>query len=245
MHSVIIGGTRGLGREVVRHFSDQGHTVSVVGQREPSHQDCILSGVHFWATDLTNEQTLFTILDEIVSRHGPVNYLVLLQRFKGQDNPWGGEIATTLTATKNVIDQLSSHFCKNGDKSIVLVSSIASEFISGGQPLAYHMSKAALRQMSRYYAVELGQRGIRVNTVSPCTFIKEENEAFYTEKKDLNNLFQRTIPLGRMGTARESANVIAFLCSSKASFVTGQEIFVDGGVSLLSQESLARKLTEL
>lgn len=245
MHSVIIGGTRGLGRELVRLFSDQGHTVSVIGLRDPVDQDRRLPGVHFWAADLTNDLALSGALSEIVTHNGQVNHLILLQRFKGQDDPWAGEIATGLTSTKNIIERFAGNFCEDGDKSIVLVSSIASRFVSGGQTVGYHMAKAALCQMARYYAVELGNRGIRVNAVSPCTFLKEENESYYMHKEDLYNLFKKTIPLGRMGTARESANVIEFLCSSKASFVTGQEIFVDGGVSLLNQESLARKLAEL
>jgi NAD(P)-dependent dehydrogenase (short-subunit alcohol dehydrogenase family) len=94
----------------------------------------------------------------------------------------------------------------------------------------------------RYYAVALGPRGIRVNGVSPGTVVKRENQEFYARSEALVGVFKRTIPLGRMGTAVDVANVIAFLCGPQASFVTGQQIVVDGGVSLLSQESLARKI---
>jgi NAD(P)-dependent dehydrogenase (short-subunit alcohol dehydrogenase family) len=97
----------------------------------------------------------------------------------------------------------------------------------------------------RYFAVMLASKGIRVNCVSPCTFVKQENQAFYSQNEKLRNLFKLVIPLGRMGNAVDSANVIAFLCSPQSSFVTGQKITVDGGVSLLSQESLARKIAGL
>ena len=244
-HSVIVGGTRGLGREVVGLFSSQGHTVSVIGRRPPSEVDCHLPGTHFWTADLSNGDEIQPILREVVDRNGKPNNLVLLQRFKGQGDPWAEEIATSLTAARTIIERLVDDFCDGGDKSIVLVSSVVGRFIAEGQPVGYHVAKAALVQMARYYAVQLGSRGIRVNCVSPCTFIKEENEGFYAKNESLQNLFKRTIPLGRMGTARDSANAIAFLCSPMASFVTGQDIVVDGGVSLLSQESLARKVTGL
>jgi NAD(P)-dependent dehydrogenase (short-subunit alcohol dehydrogenase family) len=78
--------------------------------------------------------------------------------------------------------------------------------------------------------------------VSPCTFIKQENQEFYSTNEKLGNVFKQVIPLGRMGTAADSANAIAFLCSPQAAFITGQKITVDGGVSLLSQESLARRI---
>lgn len=242
---MIVGGTRGLGRELVCLFSSQGHTVSVIGRRAPGDADRRLPGTHFWTADLTNEQEIQPVLREVIDHNGKPNSLVLLQRFKGQGDPWAGEIETSLNATRIIIEQLADDFSDGGDKSIVLVSSVVGRFIAEGQPIGYHVAKAAICQMARYYAVQLGARGIRVNCVSPCTFIKEENEDFYAKSEDLQRLFKRTIPLGRMGTARESANVIAFLCSSMASFVTGQEILVDGGVSLLSQESLVRKVTGL
>ena len=245
MHSVIVGGTRGIGREVVRLFSAQGHTVSVMGRRATADADRRLPGTHFWAGDLTDERELVRLLGEIVSRNGELNSLVLLQRFKGEGDRWGGELATSLSATRTIVETLAGAFGGTGDRSIVLVSSVVGRFIAEGQPVGYHVAKAALGQMARYYAVELGPRGIRVNCVSPCTMVKEENRDFYSKNQDLNSLFKKIIPLGRMGTALETANVIAFLCSEKASFVTGQEILVDGGVSLLSQEALARKLTGL
>jgi NAD(P)-dependent dehydrogenase (short-subunit alcohol dehydrogenase family) len=246
LHSLIVGGTRGLGREVVRLFSAEGHTVSVIGRRPPNEEDRTTAKAHFWTVDLTNEPELARVLDEIVTRNGKLDNLVLLQRFKGDGDAWAGEIATSLTATKYVIERLVDSFHGGGNSSIVLVSSIISRFVAEGQPVGYHVAKTALAQMARFYAVALGPKGIRVNCVSPCTLVKDENRDFYYSKAGpLHELFKSTIPLGRMGTARDSANVIAFFCSPQASFLTGQEVLVDGGVSLLSQEALARKVAGL
>jgi NAD(P)-dependent dehydrogenase (short-subunit alcohol dehydrogenase family) len=245
MHSVVIGGTRGLGREVVRLFAERGDRVSVVGRRPPGDADRGLPGVRFWAVDLTNAAELVSVLDEIVASGGPVNYVVLVQRFKGDGDKWVGEMATSVTATKAVIEGLADRFEPEQSNAIVVVSSVVGQFVADGQPVGYHVAKNALCQMARYYAVALGPRGIRVNAVLPGTFIKEESSAFYAGQIELQALFKKTIPLGRMATARDSANVIRFLCSPDASYVTGQEIFVDGGVSLLSQEALARKLAAL
>lgn len=244
-HSLIVGGTRGIGREVVGIFLEDRHTVSVIGRRTPSEQDRRLPGVHYWSVDVLDSQALSGVLSEIIQQNGKVNNLVLLQRFKGDGDKWDGEMATSLTATKNIIEGLVQHFSSSGNNSIVVVSSIADHFIAERQPVGYHVAKAGLFQMVCYYAVALGPRGIRVNCVSPCTTVKDENRDFYLKNEKLLELFKKTIPLGRMGTAAENAQVIAFLCSPKASFVTGQKITVDGGVSLLSQEALARKLTGL
>ncbi len=245
MHSVVIGGTRGLGREVVRHFSSLGHRVSIVGRRAANEADLALPGCEFWAADITNPDALGSALAEITARE-KVNYLVLLQRFKGDGDQWAGEFATTVTATRGIIEGLAGSFDPDGDKAIVMVGSIVGQVVSESQPVGYHVAKGALAQMARYYAVSLGGRGIRVNCVSPCTFVKEENEQYYrTQNAALHDLFAATIPLGRMATAEDSAGVIGFLCSPAAAFVTGQEINVDGGVSLLSQEALARKVKGL
>ena len=244
-HSLIIGGTRGAGRELVRMFSEQGHTVSVVGKRPPSPEDRARKNVSFWTVDVTDQPGIKSALAEIIARNGRLDHLVFLQRFRSDGDPWIGEMETSLTATREIIEALAGQFSEAADHSIVAVSSIADEFITHDQPAGYHVGKAGLLHLVRYFAVTLAPRGIRVNCVSPGTLVKQENQAFYSQNEKLQNLFQRVIPLGRMGVAADSANVIAFLCSPQASFVTGQRIAVDGGVSLLSQESLARKIAGL
>ena len=114
-----------------------------------------------------------------------------------------------------------------------------------GQALGYHVAKAGLNQMMRYYAVNLGRKGIRVNAVTPFTFLKEESRDFYMKNQALHDLYRKITPLGRMATAEDSARVIAFLCSPGAGFVNGQNIYVDGGLSLVWPETLARNLSGL
>jgi NAD(P)-dependent dehydrogenase (short-subunit alcohol dehydrogenase family) len=99
--------------------------------------------------------------------------------------------------------------------------------------------------MVRYWAVVLGPLGIRVNSVSPGTVLKEESKDFFLDDKTISDLYRRITPLRRFGSAREVAKVVACLCGEQTSFVTGQDIVVDGGLSLQSQEALARELLEI
>lgn len=120
-----------------------------------------------------------------------------------------------------------------------------SEKIGDGQDLSYHVGKAGINQMSRYFAVYLGRKGIRVNSISPFTYLKEESKNFYSNNQKLMELYQEIIPMGRLGTAEDSANLIVFLCSSAAGFINGQNICVDGGLTLVWQEALARKIKSI
>ena len=241
IHSLVIGGTRGIGREVVKLFAGQGHFVSVVGKRPALVADATSDNVRYWTIDFTNENELFAALTGIV-KSGKLCNLVFAHRYKGNENQWEGELATSLTATKKIIEQLSTEFSKDSHNSIVITSSIVSHLIADEQPLGYHVAKAGLCQMARFYAVTLGQKGIRVNSVSPSVFIKEESQEYYRNNPELLQLFSKITPLGRMGNAGEIASVITFLCSPAASYITGQDIIVDGGISLLAQPTLARKL---
>ena len=244
-HTLIVGGTRGIGRALVKTLVNDSHDLSVIGRHTPSQSDERSTSVNYLVADATKEEELSAVLLGIIAKYGPLNNLVFLQRYRGNGDIWNEEIATSLTATKNSIEILKDSFCINENNSIVVVNSIACHLIAREQPLSYHVVKAALEQLVRYYAVMLGPAGIRVNSVSLGTVLKDESKQFYEDNKDLSDLYKKITPLGRIGTAEEVSKVINFLCGSQASFVTGQNIIVDGGVSLQWHESLSRSIVNL
>lgn len=245
MHSLIIGGTKGIGWALALRLATKGEAVSVVGRHLPPPSESLPAGIETTSLDLQDPEIAEARVKETIAARGRISRLVFLQRFRGQGDAWAGEIETSLTATRRMIDFLSDQFAPEHPGAIVLVSSNANRFVAKGQSVAYHVAKAGILQLARYYAVALGSRNIRVNVVSPCTILKPESQDFYLNNAPLMETYKCITPLGRMGTADEVAGVIEFLCSSGASFITGQEIVVDGGLSLLLHDALAKDLCGL
>ena len=232
-----------MGREVTKLMSAAGHAVSVLGRRPPPEEDAALQGARHFVADLGDAAALRETLGQIVASGGRLSYLVFCQRYRGDGDAWTGEFEITLTATKEAIESLADQFAEDGDKGVVVVSSVFGDFVGKGQPVGYHVCKAGLNQLMRYYAVNLGRKGIRVNAVTAFTYLKEESKEFYLGNEDLLGLYERIVPLGRMATAQDCARAAAFLCSPEAGFVNGQNLYVDGGLSLVWPETLARDLT--
>ena len=245
VHSIVIGGTKGLGRVVARLFAARGDIVSVIGRSSVSKADREQDNIKSYSVDIINQEKVDEVLKKTINDHGKLNYCVFLQRYRGSEDAWQGEFETSVTATKNIIDFLTPHFAEQGDKAIAIVSSVFSKHIGAGQPISYHVMKAALEQLMRFYAVNLGEKQIRSNGITPFTFLKEESEKFYLENKNLMELYDTIVPLKRLGTTLDSAKTIEFLCSPGAGFITGQNLIVDGGLSLIWPETLARSLQNI
>lgn len=237
-HSVIVGGTRGLGKMVTKVLSADGHKLSILGRTTMDDSD---EKNYYEKIDLIHEDNFIPAIKNIIATRGKINNVIFLQRFKGDGDKWQGELEISVNSTRKMIEACKDDF--SSPASIVIVTSVMGRFANNSQPISYSIAKAALDHMVRYYAAELGPKGVRVNAVSPITFIKDESKKFYLEEKpEINALYESIVPLKRMCTTEDVANVIQFLASPRASYISGQNISVDGGLSVVSHETLARNL---
>ena len=239
-HSIVIGGTKGVGRELAGLLAAAGQHVTAVGRNPGELPESRSRG---FAGNAEQADALLASLVKQVEQRGPAVEPRLPAALSRQ---WRFVGRRTRGGDDRDQDACSKGSCRtsipNGDRSICVVTSNASSFVARNQTLAYHTSKAALKQMARFYAVKFGPQGIRVNVVAPCTFVKPESAAYYAAQHELQALYKRITPLARMGTAKEVAKAVAFLCGPDASFITGQELTVDGGLSLMLQDALAREV---
>ena len=234
--SVVVGGSKGNGLAISKMFVERGDkTYNISRFDDNSH------GFHVPA-DLVNVDDISRAFDEIFQKSSVIDYLVFSQRNRTKTEDYDYEFKLTLNSVNEIIEITKNYLSKNA--SIVVLGSPASQFIVD-ETLHYHTSKAALESLVKYYAVKLGPSSIRVNCILPGTVIKKENKEFYENNHELTLLFKHIIPLSRQGTDDDIAKLVSFLCSDDSSFITGQNIFVDGGLSLVGQESLARKLKDL
>ena len=148
--------------------------------------------------------------------------------FPPQD--WDAIIATNLTAPFVVAQAVIPGMVKRGRGAIVNIASLTSEL---GRPtiVPYTAAKGGVRQLTRGLATELGPTGVRVNAIAPGYFVTEMNRALIDDQSFDSWVRGRT-PMRRWGHPEELAGIAVFLCSDAASYITGQTIFVDGGMSV-------------
>jgi len=239
-HSLIIGGSKGLGRALAEKMISRGDTVSVISRSTPANK---IEGVNYFEADLADITSLTAAMEKI-SAAGSLNYLIFCQRFRGSGDSWDGEINVSISACRTVIDYFRDRF-SSADNSIVFVSSVFGEYVGEGQALSYHLGKAGMNSLMRFYAVNLGKKGVRTNAVTPFTFIKEESKDFYNSQTELLNMYKEIVPLGHIGSADEISDVILFFCSNQSRYVNGQNIYIDGGLSIVWPESIAKSAKKI
>ena len=136
VHILIIGGTKGIGKYLAKMFANT-HKVSILGRTKIDDQ---IKQVHFFQGDLNED--ISNILDEIINQNGKIDNLIFVQRYRGEEDSWDGEVQIGLTATKNIIEHLADKMI--GSKSIIIIGSIAGDVVFEEQPVGYHVVKAGL-----------------------------------------------------------------------------------------------------
>jgi NAD(P)-dependent dehydrogenase (short-subunit alcohol dehydrogenase family) len=238
--AVITGGNSGLGLATAERFVAEGAYVFITGRRQGELDAAVrtigrnVAGVQGDVSNLDDLDRLFGVVRQ---QRGRLDVLFA--------NAGGGEFAPLGHITE-------AHFDKTFDvnvkgtvftvqKALPLMSAGASIVINGsmasikGMPAfgVYAASKAALRSFARTWAVDLKERGIRVNVVSPGTIITPAYKTLLSDEQIDAFAAQAAAnaPLGRVGTADEIARAVVFLASEDSSFVDGAELFVDGGAA--------------
>jgi 3-oxoacyl-[acyl-carrier protein] reductase len=238
---VVTGGSRGIGRSVALRFSQNRAKIVIVhyDPDDAASKDTLemLSGEGVEAeshrVDVSSFGDVDALFKDILSRFGKVDVLInnagitrdtLLMRMSEDD--WDAVIRVNLKSVFNCTYAVIRPMIKQRAGRIVNISSVVGQIGNAGQA-NYAASKAGIMGFTKTIAREVASRGITVNAVAPG-FIDTEMTASLAEKA--KDYFLQQIPMGRIGKPEEVTEVVYWLCSEGASYITGQVIHVNGGL---------------
>jgi gluconate 5-dehydrogenase len=236
--ALITGATRGLGLEIARGMAAAGAIVGVNG-RDAERAREIAKGIPdaFAAPfDITDLRAAAAALDDLMARYGRLDCLVNnaavrdrrpLHEITADD--FRRLLETNLVAQYELARVAVRHMAARGQGRLVFISSMVGPQSFQGDP-AYMASKGGLEALMRAIAVELGDRGIAANAIAPGFFLTERNAPFFTQPRIAE--LARRIPLRRFGRPDELVGAAIFLASDAASYITGQVLTVDAGLSI-------------
>lgn len=238
--ALITGATRGIGKRIAITLAKQGYNIAlnyrkVNEELENTKKEIEKIGVQILAVkgDVANFEDCENFVKQVIERFGQIDVLVnnagitkdmLLMRMKKED--FEQVIDTNLVGTFNVTKNVVPYMMKARSGRIINISSIVGISGNAGQT-NYSASKAGIIGFTKSLAKEIASRNILVNSVAPG-FI--ETNMTDVLKDDVKQEIAKNIPLKRMGTAQDVANVVKFLASDDSSYITGQVINVDGGM---------------
>ena len=231
---LITGGSRGIGAEMVRAFSQNGYRVAFTYNNSSAAAAALAQSTGALAiqADSRAEEDVIRAVEQTVSNFGSIDCLVnnagissfsLITDVSFDD--WNNMLATNLTGAFLYSREVIRHMISAKQGSIINITSIWG-LVGSSCEAVYSTTKAGLIGLTKALAKELGPSGIRVNAIAPGVIDTEMNSVL--SKEDMAQLSDDT-PLGRIGGAGEIASAALFLAGDASSFITGEVLNVSGG----------------
>ncbi|MCI8667935.1 MAG: 3-oxoacyl-[acyl-carrier-protein] reductase [Lachnospiraceae bacterium] len=240
--AIVTGASRGIGRQIAKTLAEQGASVIVnycgsqQSANETVEQITAFGGTaKAYQADVSDYTQAADMMNDVVKEYGRIDILINnagITRdnliLKMNDEDFMKVINTNLTGTFNCVKHASKIMLKQKYGRIVNMASIVGIYGNAGQA-NYAASKAGVIGMTKSVAKELGSRNITVNAIAPGYIGTDMTDSLPDAAKEK---ITSAIAMKRMGTVEDVANLAAFLASDKASYITGQVIGVDGGMSI-------------
>ena len=228
--ALVTGGNRGIGLAIATALKEAGHRVVITYRSgtPPTGFDAVQMDV----TDSASVESAFTKIEseigqpEIIVANAGITKDTLVLRMTDED--FESVIDANLTGAFRVAKRATKGLLKLKRGRLIFIGSVVGGVGAAGQ-VNYSASKSGLVGMARSFSRELGSRGITANVVAPG-FVETDMTAELDEKRRSEIAAQ--VPLGRFCSAQEIADVVAFIASDKASYITGAIIPVDGGLGM-------------
>ena len=238
--ALITGATRGIGKQIALELASQGYDIALNYRKQNEELEALKKEIESKNVkcltvygDVSNYEDVENFIKEIIKEFGKIDVLVnnagitkdmLLMRMKKED--FESVIDVNLIGTFNVTKNVIPYMMKARNGKIVNISSVVGISGNAGQT-NYSASKAGIIGFTKSLAKELASRNINVNAIAPG-FIKTDMTDVL--KDEVKEEISKTIPLKRMGEAKDVANLVKFLVSEESNYITGQVINVDGGM---------------
>jgi NAD(P)-dependent dehydrogenase (short-subunit alcohol dehydrogenase family) len=240
--TIITGGGTGIGRATALLFASEGSALVLAGRREdPLKQtvaDIVKAGgrAKYILTDVCDSGQVQKMLDYAESEFGKIDilfnnagvFITGREAWEYEESEWEHIIKVNFFGTLLGCKYVVPHLKRNGGGVILNCSSVSGRVAQRMQG-PYNVSKAAIEMMSKCMALELGPYKIRVNTI--CPNLTETDMAAGAIAKHGREKIESGYPLRRLGQASDTANAALYLASDRASWVSGNSLFVDGGSS--------------
>jgi 3-oxoacyl-[acyl-carrier protein] reductase len=239
--ALVTGASRGIGLAIARMLAAEGAQVALAAR---GHDGLVkaaaeIGNASFHTADVTDPAAAAAMVHDVEKQCGRIDILICnvgsgASVPPGQENAaeWRRVLDVNLFATTNTIEAVRPVMQRGcGDRAIVCVSSICG-LAALGAPVTYSAAKAALNATVRGLARPLAQDGIRINAVAPGNILFDGGtwaHKLAENRQAVADMLAREVPLRRLGTPEEIADVVGFLASPRAAFITGTVIVADGG----------------